>query len=105
MPPEPPDAPLVLLDACCVINLLASSVAEEVLATVPARFAAARIVVEDEVLFGSFSVAITRRGVTSATILGDLSQGTIEPDGTVHFRLTDAFRPDGQVQGSSIKST
>ena len=51
MPPEPPDAPLVLLDACCVINLLASGVAEEVLVTVPARFAVARIVVEDEVLF------------------------------------------------------
>lgn len=51
MPTEPPDPPLVLLDACCVINLLASGVAEEVLATVPARFAVAQLVAEDEALF------------------------------------------------------
>jgi len=51
MPPEPPDPPLVLLDACCVINLLASGVAEEVLSAVPASFAVAQLVAEDEVLF------------------------------------------------------
>lgn len=51
MRPEPPDLPLVFLDASCVINLLASGVAEEVLAAVPARFAVAQLVAEDEVLF------------------------------------------------------
>jgi len=51
MPPEPPDPPLVLLDACCVINLLASGVIEEVFDAVPASFAVARLVAEDEVLF------------------------------------------------------
>lgn len=51
MPPEPPDPPLVLLDACCVINLLASGVAEEVLSAVPASFAVSQLVAEDEVLF------------------------------------------------------
>ena len=58
-----------------------------------------------ETFTGSFSVAITGGGATSETIHGDLSQGTIESDGTVHFRLTDAFRHDGQVQGGAITGT
>ncbi len=58
-----------------------------------------------ETFTGSFSVAVTGGGVTTETIHGDLSQGTIEPDGTIHFRLTDAFRHDGQVQGGAITGT
>ncbi len=58
-----------------------------------------------ETFTGSFSVAVTGGGVTTETIHGDLSQGTIEPDGTIHFRLTDTFRHDGQVQGGAITGT
>jgi hypothetical protein len=54
---------------------------------------------------GSFSVAITGGGVTSETIHGDLTKGTIESDGTIHFRMTDTFRHDGQVQGNAITGT
>lgn len=41
---------LVLLDACCLINLFGAGRAEEILATLPFRFAVARYVVENEVL-------------------------------------------------------
>lgn len=44
-PPRP-----VLLDACCIINLLATERIEEVLAALPHRFFVARYVVEREVL-------------------------------------------------------
>jgi hypothetical protein len=58
-----------------------------------------------ETFTGSFSVAIAGGGVTSETIHGDLSRGTIQSDGTIHFRLTDIFRHDGQVQGGAITGT
>lgn len=41
---------LVLLDACCLINLFATGRAEEVLEALPYRFAVARYVLEEEVL-------------------------------------------------------
>lgn len=41
---------LVLLDACCLINLFGAGRAEEILAALPYRFAVARYVVEQEVL-------------------------------------------------------
>jgi hypothetical protein len=41
---------LVLLDACCLINLFATGRAEEILGALPYRFAVARYVVEEEVL-------------------------------------------------------
>jgi len=40
----------VFLDACCLINLFATGRAEEILETLPHRFAVARYVVEEEVL-------------------------------------------------------
>lgn len=40
----------VFLDACCLINLFASGRAEEILTSLPHRFAVARYVVETEVL-------------------------------------------------------
>lgn len=41
---------LIFLDACCLINLFASGRAEEILVSLPHRFAVARYVVETEVL-------------------------------------------------------
>ncbi len=41
---------LVLLDACCLINLFGAGRAEEILAALPFRFAVARYVVEEEIL-------------------------------------------------------
>lgn len=41
---------LVLLDACCLINLLATGRAEDILRALPHRWAVARYVVEEEVL-------------------------------------------------------
>lgn len=41
---------LVLLDACCVINLFATGRAEEILGALPYRYAVARYVAEEEVL-------------------------------------------------------
>jgi len=41
---------LVFLDACCLINLFATGRAEEILETLPYRFAVARYVAEEEVL-------------------------------------------------------
>lgn len=41
---------LVVLDACCVINLFATGRAEEILRAFPGRFAVARFVAEAEVL-------------------------------------------------------
>lgn len=47
--PEP-EGDLVLLDACCLINLFATGCTEEVLRALPHRWAVARYVVEEEVL-------------------------------------------------------
>lgn len=41
---------LVFLDACCLINLVATGRVEEILTALPYRFAVARYVVEEEVL-------------------------------------------------------
>lgn len=41
---------LVFLDACCLINLVATGRVEEILKALPHRFAVARYVVEEEVL-------------------------------------------------------
>jgi hypothetical protein len=45
-----PEADLVLLDACCLINLFASGHGEEILRALPYRWAIARYVVEEEML-------------------------------------------------------
>lgn len=42
--------PLLLLDACCLINLLAAGKIEEILRILPFRFATSRLVAEKEVL-------------------------------------------------------
>jgi hypothetical protein len=49
MPRESSD-PVVLLDACCLINLLATGRLEEILAVLPYRFATSRLVALQEVL-------------------------------------------------------
>lgn len=45
-----PEGDLVLLDACCLINLFASGHGEEILRALPYRWAIARYVVEEEIL-------------------------------------------------------
>jgi hypothetical protein len=45
-----PRKPLLLLDACCLLNLLATSRTEEILRILPFRFATSRLVAEKEVL-------------------------------------------------------
>lgn len=45
-----PRGGLVLLDACCLINLFASGAAEEILRTLPFHWAVARYVLEEEIL-------------------------------------------------------
>lgn len=45
-----PQGGLVLLDACCLINLFASGSAEEILRALPYRWAVARYVLEEEIL-------------------------------------------------------
>jgi predicted nucleic acid-binding protein len=44
------DPRLVFLDACCILNLLATERAEDILRTLPERFAVARYVADREVL-------------------------------------------------------
>ena len=46
---EPP-GDLVLLDACCLINLFASGSAEGILRALPCRWAVARYILEEEIL-------------------------------------------------------
>jgi len=50
MPKDRAGERLVFLDACCLINLFATGRAEEILQTLPQRFAVARYVAEEEVL-------------------------------------------------------
>lgn len=50
MPPKTFGKPLLLLDACCLINLLAAGRIEEILHVLPFRFATSRLVAEKEVL-------------------------------------------------------
>jgi len=47
--PKSVSGPLVLLDACCLINLLASGRGEEILSSLPHRFATSRFVAVKEV--------------------------------------------------------
>lgn len=49
-PRRQPQGDLVLLDACCLINLFASGSANEILRTLPYRWAVARYVLEEEIL-------------------------------------------------------
>ena len=49
-PPAPEEHPLVLLDACCVINLYATGHIQRILEELPFRFAVSRLVAEREVL-------------------------------------------------------
>lgn len=49
-PSREPEGDLVLLDACCLINLFASGHGEEILRALPYRWAIARYVVEEEIL-------------------------------------------------------
>jgi predicted nucleic acid-binding protein len=44
------EQPLLLLDACCLINLLATGRLEEILGTLPYRMATSRLVATEEVL-------------------------------------------------------
>jgi hypothetical protein len=50
MPAKGREGPLVLLDACCLINLLASGRCEQVLGRLPYRFATSRLVATQEIL-------------------------------------------------------
>jgi hypothetical protein len=50
VPPKAPLGGLILLDACCLINLFASGGIEAVLQALPYRFATSRLVAEEEVL-------------------------------------------------------
>lgn len=45
-----PERPLILLDACCLINLFATERIEEILPALPYRFATSRFVATQEVL-------------------------------------------------------
>jgi hypothetical protein len=45
-----PQGDLVLLDACCLINLFASGSGEEILRALPCRWAVARYVLEEEIM-------------------------------------------------------
>jgi hypothetical protein len=45
-----PQGDLVVLDACCLINLFASGSAEEILRALPYRWAVARYILEEEIL-------------------------------------------------------
>ena len=47
---RPAEGALVLLDACCVINLFATGRVEEMLRVLPYRFAVSQLVAEEEVL-------------------------------------------------------
>lgn len=64
-----PERPLILLDACCLINLFATERIEEILTSLPYRFATSRLVATKEVL------SITRP--TEAE--GPLEREIIEP--------------------------
>jgi hypothetical protein len=64
------ERPLVLLDACCLINLFATEHIDEILTILPYRFATSRWVAENEVL------AIARPAETGALLERDL----IPPD-------------------------
>lgn len=55
MPKNSLEGPLLVLDACCLINLLASGLGEEILSALPYRCATSRLVAVTEVL----SIAIT----------------------------------------------
>ncbi|HXO30079.1 MAG TPA: hypothetical protein VOA80_22205 [Thermoanaerobaculia bacterium] len=50
MSEERPEAPLLLFDACCLINLFATGRIEEILACLPFRCATSRLVASREVL-------------------------------------------------------
>jgi hypothetical protein len=50
MPPKTRKNLLVFLDACCLINLLATDKIEELLRLLPFRFATSRLIAETEVL-------------------------------------------------------
>ncbi|MEA2690823.1 MAG: hypothetical protein QOJ16_210 [Acidobacteriota bacterium] len=50
MPPKNPERPLLFLDACCIINLFATGLIEEILASLPYRLATSRLVATREVL-------------------------------------------------------
>lgn len=50
MSAEPPDRPLLLLDACSLINLLATERIEEILGCLPYRCATSRLIASKEVL-------------------------------------------------------
>jgi hypothetical protein len=50
MPPKNPEHPVLVLDACCIINLFATGLVEEILASFPYRLATSRLVATREVL-------------------------------------------------------
>ena len=50
MSQRPAEGALVLLDACCVINLMATERVEEILRVLPYRFATSQLVADEEVL-------------------------------------------------------
>jgi hypothetical protein len=64
-----PERPLILLDACCLINLFATERIEEILTNLPYRFATSRFVATKEVL------SIAR----STEVEGPLEREIIEP--------------------------
>ncbi len=50
MSDQPPEQPLLFLDACCIINFYATGHVEEILRCLPYRFAVSRLVADEEVL-------------------------------------------------------
>jgi hypothetical protein len=73
MPPKARKGPLVFLDACCLINLLATDKLEEILRLLPFRFATSRLIAETEVVaVGRESGLSKSQEIKSSAILGEL---------------------------------
>lgn len=82
-----PERPLILLDACCLINLFATERIEEILTALPYRFATSRLVATKEVL------SIAR--LTEAE--GPLEREVIEPhrlENLENLSLLDLTSPE-----------
>lgn len=79
MPKKGSEAPLLLLDACCLINLFVTGRCEEILSVLPYRLATSGLVAAREVL--STGAALT--STENLALLDLVSEG--ELTGFVHF--------------------
>lgn len=74
MPPKTFGKPILLLDACCLINLLATERIEEIFHLLPFRFATSRLVAENEVLTiardSGDGQSVERETITTAMLEG-----------------------------------